>query len=111
MRENCREHGDEDADGERGARGPGRHPAPRGSYAEHDRADHQQQPEAGGAWTREARVVSVRDVDAHGPDGQGQGEEGGRLHVVRHSGCHVEQCDQQSAAKSSPNHERAMRFE
>ena len=57
------------------------------------------------------RVVRIRDVDAHRPDCQGESDEGGRLHVVRHSGDHIHHCDREPAAKSSPNRERAMRFE
>jgi hypothetical protein len=107
MGEKCCERGNENADCHCGAPGPDRQPVPCGPDAEKDRGKHQQEPDD----RRAGLVVGVGDVNAHRGNGQAQGDEGECLQAVRHSGCHIRHCDPKPSAKSSPNHERAVRFE
>ena len=81
----CRERGDDDANGKRGAGSPHRQPVARGLHTEHDSDHHQQHAEDRGAW----RVVGVGHIDSHGRDGQAEGDKGECLHAVRRSGFHA----------------------
>jgi hypothetical protein len=105
--EKCSARGNGDADRHCGAPGPGRQPVPCGPHPDNDSGNHQQESED----RRSGLVAGVGDVNAHRGSGQAEGNEGECLHGVRHRGCHVRHCDRKPIAKSSPNHERALRFE
>ena len=84
-RQKCRERGDDDADRKSRAGRPRREPVARGSHTERDADHHQQHAQDRGAW----RVVGVGHIEAHGRDGQAEGDKGECLHGVHHGGLHA----------------------
>jgi hypothetical protein len=85
MGQECREPGGDGADGHRGSGRPLREAVAGGLHPEDDAGNHQQQAEARGARC----VVGIGHIDAHGRDGQAEGDENESLHGVDHSGVHA----------------------